>query len=347
MFRPPRCPNPSCSQHRTPAASFCWRVGYYKPRCRNEPVPRFRCKVCRRGFSRQTFRHDYRDRRPECNEPLFSLLTGGMGLRQAGRVLKLGVQSVQRKMWKMSQTLRDLHTNLSPRLPTGCTFLMDEEETFEHASIRPLTMPVVIERSTWFIVTTAVGSIRRLAPDGTARRRRQARDELRNGRRLDQSATKVRQALETLRQKIDGPLVLQTDMKLSYAFIAKRLFGNRLRHETTRSTQARNTSNPLFPINTTLAMSRDNCGRLRRKSWLVSKLAEWLRGQLSIFTAFRNYVRPRTRRSKKYETPAYLLKLLPRELSVRETICWRQDWGRRSIHPMSCRGTQVVGGVAM
>ena len=26
----------------------------------------------------------------------------------------------------------------------------------------------------------------------------------------------------------------------------------------------------LFPINTTIAMSRDNCGRLRRRSWLES-----------------------------------------------------------------------------
>ena len=342
MFRPPRCPNPSCTQHRTPSASFCWRVGYYQPRCRNEPVPRFRCKACRRGFSRQTFRHDYRDRRPECNEPLFSLLTSGVGLRQSGRLLKLGVQSVQRKMWKLSRTLQALHENLSVRLPAGGTYLMDEEETFEHASIRPLTMPVVIDRRTWFIVSTSVGSIRRLAPEGTARRRRQARDERKRGRRPDQSAKCVHEVLAALQRRIDGPFVLQTDKKSSYARIAQRLFGARVRHETTVSTMARTTSNPLFPINTTLAMSRDNCGRLRRKSWLVSKKGERLQAQMALFIAYRNYVRPRFNYDKPNETPAVLLKLLPRQLQPSETVRWRQDWGARSPHPMSLLCSRTV-----
>ncbi|MFT4842976.1 MAG: transposase-like protein [Planctomycetota bacterium] len=339
MFRPPRCPNPSCTQHWTPAASFCWRVGYYQPRCRNEPVPRFRCKSCRRGFSRQTFRHDYRDRRPECNELLFSLLTSGVSLRQSGRLLKLGVQSVQRKMWKLSKTLEGLHENLSVRLPTGRTYLMDEEETFEHASIRPLTMPVVIERSTWFIVSTSVGSIRRLAPEGTARRRRQMRDERKHGRRPDQSARCVRTALAALRRRVSGPIVLQTDKKSSYPRIAKRLFGDRLRHETTVSTRARDTSNPLFPINTTLAMTRDNCGRLRRKSWLVSKKGERLQAQMALFIAYRNYIRPRFNVDQPQETPAVLLRLLPRPLQPSEAVRWRQDWCSRSPHPMSLLAT--------
>lgn len=48
-------------------------------------------------------------------------------------------------------------------------------------------------------------------------------------------------------------------------------------------------------------MSRDGCGRLRRNSRLVSKLAKWLRGQLAIFAVFRNYVRRRFEKEKPQE----------------------------------------------
>jgi hypothetical protein len=37
------------------------------------------------------------------------------------------------------------------------------------------------------------------------------------------------------------------------------------------------------------------------------------------------------------------LELLPRSLSFAEAIRWRQDWGERSIHPMSLDGSQRVG----
>ena len=346
-FKPPRCPNLACPKHLNPSGQRFVRWGYYSARCRERREQRYRCLACRKTFSRQTFRHDYRDRRPDINEWLFQLLSSGVGLRQAASTLQVDQATAQNKMRKMSRTCRLLHENLCTRLPEGRTYLLDEEESYEQASIRPLTVPILIEKQSYFIVATAVGSIRRLAPAGSARRKRQDRLEKRQGKRPDESRRCVRQVLQSLRQRAPGPIVLRSDQKSSYATLSRSVFGSDLTHETTSGKQPRGTFNPLFPINHSIAMSRDNCGRLRRKSWLVSKLAEWLRGQLSIFTAFRNYVRPRTRRSKRHETPAHLLKLLPRELSVRETICWRQDWGRRSIHPMSCRGTQVVGGVAM
>jgi hypothetical protein len=104
----------------------------------------------------------------------------------------------------------------------------------------------------------------------------------------------------------------------------------------------RNTHNPLFPINTTLAMTRDNCGRLRRRSWLVTKKAERLQNHLHIFIIYRNYVRRRFNRDKETDTPAKFLGLLPRNLHRCEVLAWRQDWGDRSIHPMSRHGSHTV-----
>ena len=343
-FVPPRCPNPDCHFHREPVPGFCTRRGYYRPRCRDKPVQRYRCRGCGKKFSVQTFRHDYRDRRPDCNVPLFLLLTSGCGLRQAGRVLRLGVHAVQRKARKIARTCGALHDNLSPALPADRTWVLDEEETYEGASIRPLTMPVLIDKETWFVVATDVGSIRRLAKRGTKRRRLQDGQERVHGRRPDLSARCVRNVLQRLLQRLprDGRLVLRSDEKSSYARIAKALFGERVEHETTSSTRVRGTFNPLFPINTTLAMTRDNCGRLHRRSWLVSKQGWCLQLHLLVFTVYRNYVRRRFNHDAPHETPAVHLKLLPRQLHASEVLAWRQDWGPRSIHPLSFCATSTV-----
>ena len=299
-------------------------------------MPRFKCRLCRKGFSRQTFRHDYYDKRPASNAPLLELLTSGVGLRQSGRCLKLNVHSVQRKLRKFSRTCSKMHDNLSPKLPPHRTFLLDEEETYEKSSIQPVTMPVLIELETWFIVAIGTAPIRRLAAEGTRRRAWQDQQEAKYGQRPDASRECVRETLLQLAARVaGGTFTLRSDEKSSYRTLLLEVFGEAVRHETTPGRASRTTSNPLFPINTTLAMTRDNNGRLRRRSWLVTKRREDLLAQMHLFMAYRNYVRRRFNRDHPNHTPAYLLHLVPRALRFEEVLAWRQDWGDRSVHPMS------------
>lgn len=343
MFVPPRCPNVGCKHHQQPGPRFFLRRGFYTAACRPEPVPRFVCRSCRISFSRQTFRFDYRDRKPYLNCLVFQLLCSGVGLRQTGRVLHLDIHTVQQKKRKMAATCGQLHGNVCPRLPEARTYVLDEEETYEAASIRPLTMPVLIEKEHWFVVATGVGAIRRLAKAGSPRRRAQEQDELRRGRRLDQSRECTQAVLQTLAGLApSGALTLRSDDKAMYRVLAAAIFGERLQHETTPGTRVRNTHNPLFAINVTLAMTRDNCSRLRRRSWLVTKKAAKLQEHLLLFLAYRNYVRKRFNQDAASETPARFLGLLPRNLQPAEVLAWRQDWGGLSIHPMSSCGSRSV-----
>ena len=338
-FVPPFCPNEKCLLHREPVPGFWRSKGSYRPACRKEPVPRFRCRVCGRGFSRQTFRVDYRDHRPECNRRLLEELVSGVGLRQAGRIVHLTVGAVQRKARKLARACRLLHDNLFTRLPAGRTLALDEEETYEHASIRTLTMPVMIDNESRFVIATAVGSTRRLAKRGTARRRRQDREELR-GRRRDQSRDCVLDVMQFAdRRLMDGSLTLRTDEKASYRVLAKQVFGGRVLHETTSGKAARTIHNPLFGINSTLAMTRDNCGRLRRRSWLVTKKREFLQLHMQAFIVYRNYVRCRFNRDVDGASPAVYLQLLPRNLQFDQVVAWRQDFGRQSVHPLDDAGS--------
>ncbi len=333
-FVPPCCPNQSCRMHTAPVPRFFERRGSYRPKCRSAPVPRFRCRTCRRGFSFQTFRVDYRDHRPHDNVTLFSLLVSGVGLRQAGRLIRMNVGSLQRKFRKLGRALRRLNRNLRCKLPAHRTLVFDELETFEHSAICPVTVPVVVDRDSKLVVAASAAPIRRVAAKGSRRQRWLARHEEKHGRRRDRSRVCVHLVLRRCRDLLgDTPVVLLSDQKPLYASLCRRLFGARSRHQTFSGKLARTVFNPLFPVNHAEAMLRDNCGRLRRRSWLVSKNVRYLRLHLEYFVAYRNWHRACTNHHPLGHAPGVLLHLIPRNLDLAELVAWRQDWGTRSIHP--------------
>lgn len=345
-FQPPRCPNTRCPMHVQPEPRFYIRRGCYRPECRDEPVPRFFCKHCHRSFSRQTFRLDYRDRRPACNARVYEMLASGVGLRQTGRVVGLSVHGVQHKFRKLARGMRQLNRNLLRRLPGPGqrTFLLDEMETFEHSSILRLTVPVLIERQSLAILAVGVAPIRRVPRRGSARQRWLARHELEHGKRQDRSRICVRKVLGRFRRLLAGkPARLITDEKALYAALLRRVVPDGVTHETVSARLERTTRNPLFPINLTDAMLRDNNGRMRRRTWLISKARAFLHAQLELFTAYRNWHRPRTNSDDTARTPGVVLGLTERAFAIGELLAWRQDWRDRSIHPTSRDGARAVG----
>jgi hypothetical protein len=200
-------------------------------------------------------------------------------------------------------------------------------------------MPVLIERATWFVVSATAGPIRRLFKEGSRRRLRQDQLERQHGPRPDHSRRCVRKVLKALSRRLrGGSLILQSDEKASYQTLVREVFGDAAKHEQTSGKAARTVDNPLFPINTTLAMTRDNNGRLRHRSWLVTKRCKCLIQQMRLFLVYRNYMRRRFNRDGVDDTPGKLLGLLPRALSAEEVLGWRQDWGPLSPDPLGRDG---------
>jgi hypothetical protein len=286
---------------------------------------------------------DYRDRKPDLNAKLMLLLASGVGLRQSARNLSLSRRCTELKARKIGRHLRALNLNLRAPLPPGSTFQFDELETYEgRRNTRPLSVPVLIETESRFVIWAESATLR---PSGTmtpVRLEAIAADERRLGRRKDHSR---RAALRALRRGAElaqelSEVRLDTDEKSSYPKLAREAFGEgRVVHRCTSSRLARTTWNPLFPINHTEAMARDLMGRLRRESWLTSKRRRYLDIALHVFIAYRNYVR---RRFNKDEfSPAETLGFAPRRMTVHELLSWRQDGGGWSIHPLSRSGESI------
>jgi len=343
MFLPPFCPHRRCSQHRDPEPRFYRRHGYYHPLCRAHPVPRFRCRTCRRTFSRQTFRMDYRDHRPDLNVQLFDLVSMGVGIRMSSRRLGLSLRCTELKLRKIARHLRQLNLNLRRPMSGAVEFQFDELETFEgDRSLRPLTVPVLIERRSRYCLWAEAATIR---PKGKMTRKRRERvriDELRHGKRKDRSRRSILRTLARGRDLLAtcASVVLYTDEKLTYPMLARESFGRALAaHDRTNSKAPRTIRNPLFPINHEDARMRDMMGRLRRKSWLASKKRRHLDLALQLHMAYRNLVR--TRFNFDEESPAQVLGFVHRRLTKGEALSWSQRWGKRSLHPLSTRGKSV------
>lgn len=331
MFNPPRCPIEWCGAVSTKDEPFFQRWGSYAVMCKGCRIPRFRCRECKRTFSTQTFRMDYREKRPDLNVEIVKRFCSRAGLRQTSFVLRISLKTVIKKLKKIGEHLGRLHEHLMGKFQSGRSFQLDELETFETDRIeRPVTMPVLIERRTFFIVGSLAGTLppRRIKKRTKAKPAKRALDLIQLKERKNESSKVVRAVLERLRAHLSpgARLTLETDQKKTYPKIAREVFESfDLRHLAFPGSKPKTNRNPLFRINLTLGMLRDGMSRLTRRSWLVSKIKENLDHHANFYIVYRNYHRMLT--NEVMMPPAVALGFLPRRLEWDEMVGWNPAKG--------------------
>lgn len=328
LFLPRHCPRPDCPS--LTSRHFRWRrKGRFTRLCDGRSVPRFLCLECRHTFSSQTFRLDYRLRKPKLHLALFKDFISKCTLRQSARTLGCTRRTVAHRLALLGRHCRDFHAATLERARTsggiGGTFQLDELETFEHSRrLKPVTLPVLIERKSYFILHAACATLPARGGLSPVWRKKKAALELCEGKRRSGSLLAVRESFARLARvhPSAGPVAVETDRKATYKTSLERLFGDRLRHARHSSKSARNYSNPLFPINHTLAMMRDGLSRLVRRTWAAAKLRDRLELHLWIWVAYRNYVRGITNRAPR-TTPAMALGVDRARWRREELLAWK------------------------
>jgi len=327
-FQPGFCPCPSPECRSNPAFQY-QRRGSFTRACDGRAVQRFQCKRCKRTFSTQTFRVDYRLRRPALDGRIFGELISKVTQRQIARRLSCNRRTVARRLETFGKHCQAFHERLmhergQTRAWQG-RFLLDELETYEHnRRLRPLTVPVLVHKPSHCILHAAVGMLPARKPLSPANQRKLAQIELTEGKRRSESRTKVKECFDMLRRvcPTTGLVHVNTDQKHTYRALLKKAFGAQLVHETTNSKEPRSYWNPLFVVNHTFAMLRDGLSRLVRRTWAASKQREKLEWHLWTYIAWRNYVRPITN-ARPYETAAMVAGLAPRMLEISDLLRWR------------------------
>jgi transposase-like protein len=329
MFHPKFCPKSQCPSRSTNSAFRYKRRGLYSRKCDGRKVQRFQCLVCKSSFSSQTFRTDYQWHKPGLHLRVFEGLVSKTSLRQMARILEVRRPTVERRFRRLGVQAKAFHQAMLRRANAGAgingVFQLDEQETFEtDRRLRPVTFPVLIERSSYFVVHGQA------APMGcrgklTARKREQRiKMEAEEGRRKSGSKGAVLSCFQALQEahELGVGIDLQTDKKSSYNRLFKKAVGKQFAsHQAVSGRAPRCYGSTLFPINHTLAMMRDGISRLVRRSWCVSKLRSRLEQHFWVWVAYRNYIRGIT--VKTSTTPAQALGVARSAWTKIELTRWR------------------------
>jgi len=327
-FEPPRCPRPDCPSLSSGHHRWCFK-GHYPRACDGRLVQRFLCLECHHTFSVQTFRLDYRLKKPKLLRDLWGLFVSKVTHRQAARVLGCNRKTVAHRLHLLGEHCREFHASRLELARKGGglrgTFQLDELETFEHSRrLAPVTVPVLIERKSYFLVHLETAALPARGGLSEQDRAKKLEREQEFGVRRSGSREAVARCFDALARshRPRGDVRVQTDRKSTYSSILRRRFGSRLVHERHSSKARRDYGNPLFPINHTLAMMRDGISRLVRRSWAASKLRERLEQHAWIYLVWRNYVRPITNQAPRV-SPAMALGVETRRWRTSEVGAWR------------------------
>ena len=314
-FLPPRCPYSACSAFLHPDPGFFLRWGSYHPLCRPFPVPRFRCRRCRRTFSRQSFCAHRRLHKPHLTSQVWLDFVSGVSIQQSARRLRVSRTTVEDRRDRVGRhCLRLLH-NLERRAPPPPRAQMDEIETFErHRVLRPLTVGLLVDAESHYVMAFAVGRMRSRGSSSPGSRRRREVFEALHGRRPSESGKVVRSCLRRLR---GGRVQLLTDRKPLYATAVAALFpGGEVEHVTISGKLPKGPANPLFVVNHAAAMARYGMSRLIRRTWCTTKDRRRLRLHGAMWSVWGNCWRWRSNGER--VTPAMARGIVPRRLRMEE-----------------------------
>jgi hypothetical protein len=210
-------------------------------------------------------------------------------MRQVAKLLGINHKTVASKQRWHAQRARIEHQRFLKRQKNLAFVQMDEMETFEHTRCKPLSIALAVNPMTREILTAKVaimpakGKIAKISRDIY-------------GPRMDQRRDKFSEALSVIKTIcVPKPHIL-TDKKTAYQTWIKTVLPNAI-HETTKGRRGciagygelkEGGYDPLFYLNHTAAMIRDNLARMLRRTWCGSKQAWALQDALDLYTHMHN-----------------------------------------------------------
>jgi len=169
------------------------------------------------------------------------------------------------------------------------TIVFDEMETFEYTKCKPLSIVVAVEEKSRRILALEVAQM-----PAKGRLARVAR--ARYGRRADRRRQALTKVFQRLRPIAAPDVVFKSDLCPRYPEIVRQHFPEAQHHRfkgrrgcvVGQGELKRGGFDPLFALNHTCAMIRDNLKRLTRQTWCTTKRPSRLQAQLNLYRIFHN-----------------------------------------------------------
>ncbi len=286
----PSCPNLSCS-------SFSENIhtrkdGFYSREDDSRTIQRYYCKQCRKRFSTSTHTLEYNQKKRRVNIPLLKLLCSKVSIRRSALILGINKNTVLAKTIYLAKKSNIENSFFLNQLKGPISHIQfDDLITKEQTKMKPLSITIAVDvksRAILAMKVSQIGAFGHLAKKAVKR----------YGKRKNNHFKISNDMLAGLTTIIDKNVLIETDEHKRYPDIIKANFPMAT-HKAYKGEQAcvvgqgelkKNANDPLFVINHTCAMLRDNVGSLVRRSWGLSQKAYMLQHHLDIFQYFYNKI---------------------------------------------------------
>jgi transposase-like protein len=283
----PACPTCHCSEKIRLHGSFTRKLDRRR-------VCRYFCVACAESFSDQTKRLDYRHRKPWINQSVFSLLCKGTSQRGAALFLGVRPATIARRVVQFGnvakKNLEDYRNSRAKADPVS-NIVFDEMESFEHTKCKPLTIPLAVEEKTRKILALGVGSIPAKGPLAAISLKKYGPRRCDRRRLLKQLFTDLKTCCTTNASfSSDESVHYPKALRKLFPKASHRRFKGRKGCVVGQGELKSGRYDPLFSLNHTCAMVRDNIKRMSRRTWCTTKRPDRLENLLCLYAWFHNLI---------------------------------------------------------
>jgi hypothetical protein len=231
-----------------------------------------------------------RQKRPDLHQPVFELLVSGVSQRRVARICRTTQTTVARKLVLMGEFAKiQQNRRLARMKSTVSCAVFDEMETFEHTKCKPVAIAVAVEEETRVILRLNAASMPAKGQLAKISRRRY-------GHRKDERKVALEKTLTAIAHVAAPGLCVKSDECPRYPRLVKnQLPGSE--HKTFKGRRGCVVGqgelkaggwDPLFALNHTCAMIRDNLKCLARRTWCTTKRIDRLQCRLELYTCAHN-----------------------------------------------------------
>ena len=334
-FRPPHCPRPECSSHRSTIRYRCSREGSYRRKCDpHRRFPRFRCSTCGGGFSRQSFASSYYLKRPELLNPIAAGLVAGSAHRQIARSLGCAPSTVTRLSARLGRQAILLQAEALAKLEGTVDepFAWDHFEAFVFSQDDRLGIGTPVGQKSWFVYSFDPAPHRR-AGRRSARRRQPSRPLPDAVLRAVERST--RRVLRLLGKLAPGEFSLISDDCPDYRTataadprVDHRIYPNPPRGPGSDAAVAAKRDREMFAVDLLHKLLRHSQAHHRRETIAFGRRANAILERMALMVVWRNFVKKVSERRSDPETPAMRVGLTARRWSWGDVLSRRRFPGR-------------------
>ena len=281
--RPTPCPHCNSSDQ-------IQKRGFFIRGSDKKKIQKYYCKNCSKHFSEQTSSYDYRLRKRYINQRTFRLLCKGVSQRGAALLLGVKPKAIALRIKRFGIVAKNYIAKTREQEHLEEVFF-DEMETFEHTKCKAVTIPLAVNPANRKILALATGKI-------PAKGLLVKTAMQKYGPRECQRKEKLTEMLSAIASSGKAIPKFITDKSPFYPNLINELFPGAV-HESYKGRRGcvvgqgelkAGGHDPLFALNHTCAMIRDNIKRMTRRTWCTTKKIPMLENILYIYAMFHNLV---------------------------------------------------------